>query len=87
MKIRRDGTGLTLVASGVHPGTSIALGADRVYFNPEANSLASAPQAGGGPVQTIVAGTVVYNVVADATHVYWLQTSSEASSVSTSEIW
>jgi hypothetical protein len=86
-KIKRDGTGLTLVASGVHPGTSIALGADGVYFNPDPNSLASAPQAGGGPVQTVVAGPTVYNVVADATHVYWLQSSSEASTVDTSEIW
>jgi len=85
-KIKRDGTGLTLIASGANSTTAIALGPDRVYFNPEVDSLASAPKAGNGVVETIVTGRIVENLVADATHVYWMERSNDPSN-ETWAIW
>jgi hypothetical protein len=85
-KIKRDGTGLTFLASGAMVGTEIVLGADRVYFQPSQDGLRSVSKAGGGPAFSFGSGNRISHLVADATHVYWMESSNDASTTSTSSV-
>jgi hypothetical protein len=85
MKMKRDGTGLTYLAAAT-PGSVLALGGDRLYFNSQPDSLNSVPKAGGA-VESVFTGHPVKEVVADATDVYWSETTSEASTNGPSAIW
>ena len=86
-KIKRDGTGSKVVVPGAMAGTDIVLGSDLVYFKPDMHSLAAAPKAGLGLMQGIVAGRMIDNVITDSTHVYWMESSSDASNDTTLTIW
>jgi len=86
-KIKRDGTGLTFIASGAIAGSDIAVGGDRVYFLSASDSIKSANKAGAGGEQTLAAAGNVSNVVADGTHVYWMQATSDASTGTTKAVW
>jgi hypothetical protein len=85
MKMKRDATGLTFLATAV-TGSEIALGGDRLYFNPAPDALGSVSKAGGA-VLTVVTGRPIANVVADATHVYWSERTSDAAINAPSAIW
>ena len=85
-KMKRDGTGLTFLASGAMAQSEIGVGGDRVYFQEASDKIGSVTKA-GGPVQTLAAGGRVQNIVVDASHVYWMEPTSDASTETTSAIW
>jgi len=75
-KMAIDGSGLTVLASGLRHPTNIAVDATHVYWTRwvAGGSVMKVPRNGGAPVEIVGGQNHPYGIAVDATYLYWTTT-------------
>ncbi len=80
--VKRDGSGLTTLASGLTTGMAPLFEHDRVYYASSTGHVASINKLGGDVREIAIDARTVYGQLAsDATHLYWLEGDELASNL------